>query len=72
MTIHIELSSSLSKHMKSGSMEFPGGSVSDALAAFGLSLDDVGFVIHQGTKCELDSPATDGETYKVCPPIIAG
>lgn len=71
MKINIELTSSF-QDKKSGSIELQSGTVEDALIAYGINLDEVGFVIHNSLRCEMDSKLTDGGIYKVCPPIIAG
>jgi len=72
MNVNIELSSSLSKNKHSGNIEFLGETVADALIAFGLSLDEVGFVIHNNIKCNMNSLVAEGDTYMLYPSIIEG
>ena len=72
MKVFIELSSSLTKNRQSGNIEISGETVADALAAFGLDPEEPYIVIHNGIKCDPDYKVTEGDTYKVYPPIIAG
>jgi len=72
MRLMIELTSFLAKNKQSGSIEFTGGTVAEALIAFGVAIDEVGFVTADGVICNKESQAVGGTTYKVYPTIIAG
>lgn len=72
MLLKIELASFLAKNIQSGDIEFNGGIVAKALVAFGLDLQEVGFVSENGVICSKDSIALAGATYKVYPTIVAG
>lgn len=72
MRIKIELTSYLAKNKQSGSFEFAGGTVAEALIGFGIDIDEVGFVTADDVLCKKESQTVDGTTYKVYPTIIAG
>ncbi|MGB7595675.1 MAG: hypothetical protein WBL80_08965 [Erysipelotrichaceae bacterium] len=72
MLIKIELTSFLAKNKQSASLEFSKGTVAEALIAFGIDLDEVGFVTADDVLCKKESQAVEGTTYKVYPTIIAG
>jgi hypothetical protein len=72
MILQIELTSHLLKRKASGKIEFQGYTIKEALVAFGLNIEEVGFVTRDKMRCVLDEPAIDGATYKVYPTIIAG
>lgn len=72
MQLRIELTSFLAKNKQSGSFAFSGGTVAEALIAFGIDIDEVGFVTADDVLCKKESQAVEGTTYKVYPTIIAG
>jgi hypothetical protein len=72
MHLNIELTSYLAKNKQSGSFEFAGGTIADALVAYGLDLSEIGFVTMDGILIQLDSKVSDGKVYKVYPTIVAG
>jgi hypothetical protein len=72
MQLNIELTSYLAKNKQSGSFEFAGGTIADALVAYGLDLSEIGFVTMDGILIQLDSKVSDGKVYKVYPTIVAG
>jgi hypothetical protein len=72
MQLNIELTSFLAKNRSNGSIEIAGGTVGEALIAFGIDLDEVGFVTADDVLCSKESKAMDKTTYKVYPTIVAG
>jgi hypothetical protein len=72
LKVFIELSSSLAFDRQSGSIDFSGKTVAEALTAFGLDPEEAYIVINNGKKCGPDYELTEGDTYKVYPSIIAG
>jgi hypothetical protein len=72
MQCRIELTSILAKNIPSGNFEFTEGTVAETLTAFGIDIDEVGFVSANGVICSKDSQTVDGTTYKVYPTIVAG
>lgn len=72
MLLKIELTSFLANNKQSGNIEFSGETVGEALVAFGLDLNEVGFVTANDVLCKKESKAIAGTTYKIYPTIIAG
>lgn len=72
MKCTIELTSFLAKNLQNGSIEFTNETVAEALKAFGVDIDEVGFVTANGVLCKKESKAIDGMNYKVYPTIVAG
>jgi hypothetical protein len=72
MKLNIELTSFLARNMQNGSIEVAGGTVAQALIAFGVDIDEVGFVTADDVLCTKESKVMDKTTYKVYPTIIAG
>jgi len=72
MILRIELASFFVKSTQSGNIEFSGDTIAEALVAFGLDLQEVGFVTENGIICSKESKAKADVTYKVYPTISAG
>ena len=72
MNLNIELSSFLAKNIQNGRFEFTGETVAEALTAYGIDIDEVGFITADDVLCSKESIAVDGTTYKVYPTIVAG
>lgn len=72
MQLKIELTSYLAKNRQSASFEFAGGTIAEALVAFGLDFSEVGFVTLDGVLVQLDAQTFEGSTYKIYPTIVAG